>query len=322
MFVRSWNICVWCSENKQQKWCSFFGERGWKKCEGSGALAPWQSALWCSRHFRPGHPHSYPWALVWVELEKASFSLLIYDFIFCISSFLPLLLFLSFLSLERGQDTARGQIPLIPGRLWWNFQGCQIINTSFSYFKSLKSVDYAWAPTALWHHLFLEVQDAILWLLTKVRGDKHPAKLPQIHTFPPYYSSLSFHCGPRLIFKISNYILKCVLTFNICRAIKWHLFVAFQAIGFLFGCCLVVVLVEVSQTYFILFTYHKPLFSSFVLIGYGDTWNNKKRRARPYFLTTESHHYSVMVKEPHCTQKSSHQLGVVFWFWIQQISHT
>lgn len=143
-----------------------------------------------------------------------------------------------------------------------------------------------------------------------------------IHTFPPYYSSLSFHCGPRLIFKISNYILKCVLTFNICRAIKWHLFVAFQAIGFLFGCCLVVVLVEVSQTYFILFTYHKPLFSSFVLIGYGDTWNNKKRRARPYFLTTESHHYSVMVKEPHCTQKSSHQLGVVFWFWIQQISHT
>ena len=90
------------------------------------------------------------------------------------------------LSWERARQS-KGQIALIPGRLWWSFQGCQIINTSFSYFKSLKSVDYAWGPTVLWHHLFLEVQDVILWLLTKVRGDKHPAKLPQIHTFSPYY---------------------------------------------------------------------------------------------------------------------------------------
>lgn len=74
------------------------------------------------------------------------------------------------------------------------------------------------------------MQDIILWLLTTVRDDKHPVKLPQIIFFILSLISI-FHWEPRLILKISNYF-KCVLTFNVYQVIEAASLCCFQTNGF------------------------------------------------------------------------------------------
>lgn len=128
MFVISWNIGVWYSGNKQQK-CNCSWETVWEKCEGWGALPV--TRVFSGAHYAadPGHPLSHLFSSSSSRRERAFFSP-IYNIIFCFSSFLPLLFF-SFLSFLRGGKTKQEGKFLWFLALWWNFQGCQIINTSF-----------------------------------------------------------------------------------------------------------------------------------------------------------------------------------------------
>lgn len=135
MFVISWNICVWCSGHKKQKrnfsW-RWFGRN--VKLWGSAHGRVLSSGLHCA----PGTSPVTASSSSLNRIERAFF-LPIYNIIFFFSSFLPLLLIFSFLSLLRGVKTKqRGKFPVFLV-LWWSFWGYQIINTPFLTWK-IKSV--------------------------------------------------------------------------------------------------------------------------------------------------------------------------------------
>lgn len=125
MFVVSWNAGVWYSGNRQRK-CSFSWEMVWEKCAGCGALP---TTVFFRAHYRASPLTSFSSSL---RRSERAFFLPIYNIVILFCIFPSSFLFLFSLFLERGQDKARRQIPLIPGALM-EFLGLSNHKYFFSY---------------------------------------------------------------------------------------------------------------------------------------------------------------------------------------------